>query len=91
MEDQFTLKLLSWLVIGGILWMTILWGFLYIVLIKKINIIYAMLNILSKGITDQHKEINDSLAVMYRNITEQHSLLEKYKKSMDSYDENDFH
>jgi hypothetical protein len=91
MEDTVTLKTLALLISGGMLLMSFLWGFLYIVLIKKINIIYAMLNILAKGITDQHKEINDSLAVMYRNITEQHSLLEKYKKSMDSYDENDFH
>jgi len=91
MEEKITLETLAYLMMGSIMWITFLWGFTYIILVRKFNAIYLMFEVLAKGIASQHLELAGNQQNLHKNLSDQHIVLEKTIKEKEDLNENDYH
>jgi len=91
MEEKITLETLAYFMTGSILWLTFLWGFSYIILVRKFNAVYLMFETLARGIASQHLEIAENQQNLHKNLSDQHIVLEKTIKEKEEINENDYH
>jgi len=61
-------------------------------MMRKFGAVFAMFNILANGITGQHREIGENQLATFKNLSDQHSILENaIKKDKEVFSENDYH
>ena len=90
MQEKVTLEILAYLITGSMLWLTLLWGFTYIIIIRKFETVFTMFENLAQGLSGQHEELGHNQINIHKDLSSQYKKLAKSVEEEEEINENDY-